>query len=115
MGGYAENWATYEEITYIRGLYAGEVSFVDDCLGILFEDLDNLGYMNDSIIILTADHGHPLADHGKFLKGTDRLYNELLKVPFMIYYPDCKHIVTDALCPISRYTAYNPRLDWFGK
>ncbi|MEM2913463.1 MAG: sulfatase [Candidatus Bathyarchaeia archaeon] len=97
MGGYAENWATYEEITYIRGLYAGEVSFVDYCLGILFEGLDDLGYMSDSIIILTADHGHPLADHGKFLKGTDRLYNELLKVPFMIYYPDCKHRVMDAL------------------
>jgi arylsulfatase A-like enzyme len=36
---------------------------------------------------LTADHGHPLADHGKFLKGGDRLYNELLKAPFMIRLP----------------------------
>jgi arylsulfatase A-like enzyme len=97
MGGYAGRWATDEEINYIRGLYADEVSFVDYCLGILFEGLDDLGYINDSIIILTADHGHPLADHGKFLKGADRLYNELLKVPFMIYYPDCKHRVTDAL------------------
>jgi arylsulfatase A-like enzyme len=36
---------------------------------------------------LLADHGHPLGDHGKFLKGEDRLYNELLKVPFMIRLP----------------------------
>ena len=34
-----------------------------------------------------ADHGHPLADHGKFLKGTDRMYNELLKVPFLLRLP----------------------------
>jgi arylsulfatase A-like enzyme len=34
-----------------------------------------------------ADHGHPLADHGMFLKGGDRIYNELLRVPFMIRLP----------------------------
>lgn len=87
MGGYASKWATPEEIRYIRGLYAGEVAFVDYWLGQLFRELEDLGYYDDSVIVLTADHGHPLADHGKFLKGTDRLYNELLKIPFMIRLP----------------------------
>ncbi|MEM2926655.1 MAG: sulfatase [Candidatus Bathyarchaeia archaeon] len=87
MGGKARDWASEDEIRYIQGLYAGEVSFVDHCLGFLFEELKALGYYEDSIIVLLADHGHPLADHGKFLKGTDRLYNELLKVPFMIRLP----------------------------
>ncbi|MCD6445084.1 sulfatase [Candidatus Bathyarchaeota archaeon] len=87
MGGQASEWATPEEVRYIRGLYAGEVSFVDHWLGFLFKELEDLGYYDDSVIVLLADHGHPLADHGKFLKGTDRLYNELLKVPFMIRLP----------------------------
>jgi len=87
MGGYASKWATPEEVRYIRGLYAGEVSFVDHWLGLLFKELEDLGYYDDSVIVLTADHGHPLADHGKFLKGADRLYNELLKIPFMIRLP----------------------------
>ncbi|RLI25988.1 sulfatase [Candidatus Bathyarchaeota archaeon] len=87
MGGQASEWATPEEVRYIRGLYAGEVSFVDHWLGFLFRELEDLGYYDDSVIVLLADHGHPLADHGKFLKGTDRLYNELLKVPFMIRLP----------------------------
>ncbi|MEM2428554.1 MAG: sulfatase, partial [Candidatus Bathyarchaeia archaeon] len=87
MGGYASEWATSEEIRYIRGLYAGEVTFVDYWLGYLFKELEDLGYYDDSVIVLTADHGHPLADHGKFLKGVDRLYNELLKIPFMIRLP----------------------------
>jgi len=87
MGGLAKNWATLEQIQFIRGLYAGEASFVDYCLGELFEALEDLGYYEDSLIILTADHGHPLADHGKFLKGTDRMYSELLKVPFLIRLP----------------------------
>jgi arylsulfatase A-like enzyme len=90
MGGPVENWATPEEIRHIRGLYAGEAAFVDHCLGRLFQTLEDLNYYDDSIIILTADHGHPLADHGKFLKGGGRLYNELLKLPFMIRLPGGK-------------------------
>ena len=87
MGGPAANWANPEEIRYIQGLYAGEVSSVDYWLGLLFRRLKELGYYDDSIIVLLADHGHPLADHGKFLKGTDRMYSELLKVPFIVHLP----------------------------
>ncbi len=87
MGDKASNWATDDEIRHIRGLYAGEASFVDHCFGILFDDLEKLGYYDDSVIVLLADHGHPLADHGKFLKGADRLYSELLKVPFLVHMP----------------------------
>jgi arylsulfatase A-like enzyme len=87
MRGRVEQWATPGEVRYIRGLYAGEAAFVDHCLGWLFQALKDLGYYEDSVIVLLADHGHPLADHGKFLKGGDRMYNELLKVPFMIRLP----------------------------
>ena len=87
MGGITADWATPEEATFVRGLYAGEAAFVDDCLGRLFGKLQDLGYYDDSVILLVADHGHPLGDHGKFLKGADRMYSELLKVPFMIRLP----------------------------
>jgi arylsulfatase A-like enzyme len=87
MGGPAADWATPDEIRHIQGLYAGEAAFVDHCLGRLFGALRDLGYYDDSVIFLTADHGHPLADHGKFLKGGDRMYSELLKVPYMIRLP----------------------------
>jgi arylsulfatase A-like enzyme len=87
MGGFAKEWATEDEIRHTKGLYAGEASFVDHCLGPLFKRLKELGYYDDSIIVLLADHGHPLADHGKFLKGTDRLYSELLKLPFIVHMP----------------------------
>lgn len=97
MGGYAQNWATEEEINYIRGLYAGEAVFVDHWVGYFLDNLEDLNLYENTIIVLAADHGHPLADHGKFLKGTDRLYNELLKVPFMIYHPEQTHKVSDAL------------------
>jgi arylsulfatase A-like enzyme len=91
MGGPADTWATKDEQRHIQGLYAGEAAFVDHCFGPLFEALERLGYYEDSVIVVTADHGHPLADHGKFLKGPDRMYSELLKVPFIIRLPGGRH------------------------
>ncbi|MBI4551950.1 MAG: sulfatase [Candidatus Latescibacteria bacterium] len=87
MGGRASAWASEDEQRQIQGLYAGEAAFVDSCLEPLFTCLEEEGYTEDSLIILLADHGHPLGDHGKFLKGADRLYNELLKVPFIVRLP----------------------------
>ena len=98
MGGPAEKWASPQEIRFIQGLYAGEAASVDAALGRLFSTLQEEGYYDDSVIVITADHGHPLGDHGKFLKGPDRMYSELLKVPFMIRNPGGKNARhTDAL------------------
>jgi arylsulfatase A-like enzyme len=90
MGGMADKWSAPEEQRQIRALYAGEVEFTDHCLGRLFKALEENGFYDDSIILVMADHGHPLGDHGKFLKGADRLYNELLKVPFMLRLPKAR-------------------------
>ena len=87
----ASNYFSEEEIAYIRGLYAGEVAYVDHYLGVLLDKLRELGFFENSLIVFVADHGHPLADHGKFLKGGDRMYSELLKVPFMIRFPGGEH------------------------
>jgi arylsulfatase A-like enzyme len=81
-GGQASDHFTPEEIARIRSLYAGEVSYVDAMLGRLLEALKDAGAYDESLIFFLSDHGHPLADHGKFLKGPDRMHSELLKVPF---------------------------------
>lgn len=78
-------------MAYTQGLYAGEVAYVDHYVGQLLDRLRKLGHYEDSVIVLAADHGHPLADHGKFLKGGDRMYSELLKVPFMVRFPGSEH------------------------
>lgn len=99
MGGIADQWARQHEIEYIQGLYAGEASFVDHCLKELFDCMEELGYFEDSIIVLLADHGHPLCDHKKFLKGADRMYSELLKSPYLFHLPGSKNagMRTDAV------------------
>jgi len=86
-GGNALSWGDEGTIACVRGLYAGDVAYVDWCLGRLFDGMRRLGYMENSLICVLSDHGHPLADHGKFLKGADRMYSELLKVPLIMRFP----------------------------
>jgi len=81
-GGEASRHFSPAEIQRIRSLYAGEVAYVDAMVGEFVKALKEADRYEGSLIFFLSDHGHPLADHGKFLKGPDRLYSELLKVPF---------------------------------
>lgn len=82
------DWMTEEELQYVRGLYAGEVSFVDHCVGEFLDTLHALKAEQNTIIILLADHGHPHGDHGTIMKTQDALYNELVRIPLMVAVPD---------------------------
>lgn len=81
------DWVTAEEINYMRGLYAGEVTFVNKWVGRLLARIWDLGLHENTLIVVLADHGLPLADHGSLLKTPDNLYGELLRIPFMIRLP----------------------------
>ncbi len=81
------DWLTPDEIRYMRGLYSGEVTYVDKWIGRLLETVWKLGLHERSVIVLLADHGLPIADHGSCLKTPDNLYNELLRIPLMIRHP----------------------------
>jgi len=86
-GGDASQYFSGEEIKRIRSLYAGEVAYVDAMVGEFLKVLKEVGRYDETLVFFLSDHGHPLADHGKFLKGPDRMYSELLKVPFAFKLP----------------------------
>ncbi len=86
-GGPATAWGNEAIWNRTRSLVAGEAAYTDACLGMLLDGMRELGYFDDTMIVILSDHGHPLGDHGKFLKGGDRLYSELLKVPFIVRLP----------------------------
>ncbi len=87
MGGDYTKWGDEDIAACVRGHYAGDAAYVDWCVGRLLDALDDMGYLDDTLICVLSDHGHPLGDHGKFLKGGDRMYSELLKVPFILRFP----------------------------
>ena len=82
------DWMTDQELEYVRGLYAGEVEFVDSRVGMFLDAVRSLDLMSNSVLILMADHGHPHGDHGSIMKTEDNLYQELLRIPLLVRHPD---------------------------
>lgn len=79
----------HEEFNYgssITDLYDGEISYLDFHLGRLFDWMDKAGRMDDTMIVIMADHGESLGERGVF-KHSTLLYNEQARVPVIIHIP----------------------------
>ncbi len=65
--------------------YYAAISAVDDQVGRLLKTLDDLGRGEDTIIVVTSDHGDMLGSHGKRLKR--KPWEESIRVPGIVRYP----------------------------
>lgn len=66
--------------------YDAEIAFTDAEIGRLLAGLDALGLGNDTLILVTADHGEGLMDHGYPHHGV-QLYEESVRVPWLVRWP----------------------------
>jgi predicted dehydrogenase/arylsulfatase A-like enzyme len=69
---------------YVNNLYDGETRYMDDHLRPLFDALAPVS--DDTLIILTADHGEVLDDHDGFYDHHG-LYDANVRVPFVLSWP----------------------------
>lgn len=74
------------DLEHVRNLYRGEVRYLDHQLKTLFEALKDHGLYDETLIVITADHGEEFKEHGK-LEHNDTMYDELLRVPLLIKTP----------------------------
>ena len=70
----------------IVDLYDGAIAWTDRQLGRLFRGLARRGRLADTVVVVTADHGEELWDHGAFFHGQS-LYDEQLHVPLIVRLP----------------------------
>jgi arylsulfatase A-like enzyme len=77
---------TAEDFNILGGLYDGEVSYVDSRVGQLYETLRTAGVLDNTILIITSDHGENLGDHG-LMSHAYCLYDTLVRVPLIVHYP----------------------------
>jgi arylsulfatase A-like enzyme len=69
-----------------KNLYDAEVLSTDMALRELFTELGRRGVLDDSIVVILADHGEEFLEHG--LMGHDKtLYEEVIRVPLIIHLP----------------------------
>lgn len=70
----------------LRNLYHAELSYLDSCLGRFFDFLRALKLWDNTILIVTSDHGDNFGEHGLFGHGLC-LYDTILKVPLILRFP----------------------------
>jgi len=74
------------DLRYSHALYRACVAYQDDLVGELLHELDAAGLRDDTLIVLTADHGEEFGEHGGVGHGTS-LYGELVRVPLVVVLP----------------------------
>jgi arylsulfatase A-like enzyme len=77
---------TAEESAALRALYAGEVEAVDALIGDLLGDLEDSGLAGNTVVLLVADHGEQLGEHGIDFHHHG-LYEESIRVPLILSAP----------------------------
>jgi len=81
-----EKELTPEELDFVRALYDEEIRHTDDGIGRLLDHLDSLDPAENTLVVLTADHGEEFMGHGR-LGHTRTLYDELVRVPLIFRLP----------------------------
>lgn len=71
---------------YAHDLYAGEIAYADASLGVLLQSLKDQGIYDQTLIVVTADHGEGRGEHNE---STHSLlaYNSTLHVPLVVKPP----------------------------
>ena len=70
----------------IQAKYYAMISLIDDQLARILDLLEETGQRENTVIILTTDHGEALGDHGLLQKGC-RFYEGLVRVPLIFSWP----------------------------
>ena len=86
----------------IVALYDGQLRQLDDYVGLLTEKMKKWEILDNTVIIVTSDHGEELFEHGFIGHASTslnaKLYDEIIHIPLIIWWPKkIKHRVVDEL------------------
>lgn len=74
------------QVAEMRALYDGEITYWDQHFGRLVAELKRTGRYDETLIVVTSDHGEEFQDHGGYWHGTT-LYDEQIRVPLFVKLP----------------------------
>ncbi len=89
---------THEQRHRQRAYYLANVTMIDEQVGQILEALERNGYLKNSVVIFTSDHGDCLTDHGHSQKWT--MYDLITRMPTIVWAPGRfgRGRTIDALC-----------------
>ena len=90
-----------EPLDRARRLYAGSIRYMDDWLARVLERLDAAGILDDTLVIVTADHGENFGEGG-LLGHMLSLDQRLIHVPFVAAGPGAEQLDITSLADLPR-------------
>jgi len=102
-----------EQLATQVALYDGEIRYTDEMLGQLLDTLAEAGVADDTLVVITSDHGEEFFDHGWV--GHGRLFKELLHVPLVLAHPALPGVAQPAVSqPVGHVDVVPTVLDLLG-
>jgi len=77
---------TEEERQLLIDLYDAEIRYNDEYIGEFLKELRNRGLLEDSLLVVTADHGDAFGEHG-YYEHPRYLHDEITHVPLLVREP----------------------------
>lgn len=116
-GGYryisGEVSPTEADWTCVKDRYAGEIAYADSLLGRLIRQLKRQGLYDETLVIVTADHGEHFGEHGLAYHQFS-LYDELIHVPLVVKFPGQARAGTTVETPVSHVDLFPTVMDVVG-
>ena len=92
------------KVALLKKLYDAHVREADECVERFFSILKKLDLLENTTVILTADHGDEFNEHGS-LSHDSTMYSELVNIPLVVYDADfdgmtaCPSVVSNVDIP----------------
>ena len=80
------NTKTPEQIQSEVDAYDGGIYYTDQQIDLLLKELDQRGVLDNTIVVVTSDHGELFGEHGLW-EHHNSLYKPVIHVPMIIWYP----------------------------
>jgi arylsulfatase A-like enzyme len=72
--------------------YDNEINYNDQQVGQLIKRLRSLDLVENSLVIITSDHGESLGQHDYYFEHGRELYDDCSKIPLIVRFPSSSHI-----------------------
>jgi arylsulfatase A-like enzyme len=74
------------DLAHLVALYDGEIRYVDDELGRVFDHVRARGLDRGMLVLVTSDHGEEFLEHGSW-EHQKTLYEEVVRIPLLLWGP----------------------------
>jgi arylsulfatase A-like enzyme len=101
FSSYFEEWMPgVRDIEYVKAQYDASIAYADICLTQVFTRLAAMGCWENTLIVVQADHGEELDDHGCWFDHHG-LYDTNVRIPLLMRLPARRHAGQVVQAPVA--------------